>query len=219
MSSDSDRPMTARRQLRLAVVSQLSALNIAKVFSPGTYPTDPENLPVLLVNAPTEAKQSLNKGLATFSTGVTLWVQGQVSRATAEDAQDAVELLLYQVEEAILKGYWINKIVEEFSSVTTDIQITAEGGPILAGFRMIIVAKTFELFDATAEPTAPAVWPPADPVLAPLQQVGIHADLTNVFSPTGTFPDPAFPDAVVPAPRTTGPDGRDEGVLEITLPQ
>ena len=47
-----------------------------------------------------------------------------------------------------------------------------------------------------------------------LQTITLNVDLQNIFDATGTYSNPPFPAAVVPAPRTTGPDGRDEGYVE-----
>ena len=168
---------------------------------------------------PTEQKQSINRGMAEFTTTASVVVQGQISAATAEAAQDAIEDLAYQVENAILKGYWITSMIQQFSSVQTEIEVTADGRRQLAGFKMTLSAETFEAFDPTvAAPVGPA-WPPADPVIAPFQEMQVHLDMVNPFDSNGTYPNPPFPGSVLPAPRTSGPDGRDEGALDIQLPQ
>ncbi|MCU4119302.1 hypothetical protein [Variovorax sp. N23] len=213
-------PMSARRQIRLAVMRTLRGIaDVTTVASPGDWPTPPEKLPALLVNAPTESKRSLNKGMAAFTTAVSIVIQGQVQSKTAEGAQDAIEDLVFWVENAILTSYWLTRIIEQFSSVQTEVECKADGSAHLAGFRMTIVAETFESFDATAVPPDESAWPPADPTIAPLTSVGIHLDMADPFDATGTYASPAFPDAVLPAPRTSGPDGRDEGALDIQLPQ
>jgi hypothetical protein len=53
----------------------------------------------------------------------------------------------------------------------------------------------------------------------PLQTVDINVDTAAPFDPNGTYANPPFPSAVNPAPRTSGPDGRNEGALTISLPQ
>jgi hypothetical protein len=215
-----DQPMSARRQLRLAVVAELrTQIQGVSILTPGDWPTPPEKLPALLVNIPTEQKQSINMGMPEFTTTSSVIVQGQVMAATAEDAQDRIEDLAYRVENAVLLGYWINRMVQQFVSVQTDVECTAEGGRQIAGFRMTFGLEMFESFDPTAPVPQPSVWPPADPTLAPFQEVQLHVDLTSQFDATGTYANPPFPSAVQPAPRTAGPDGRDEGALDIQLPQ
>lgn len=56
-------------------------------------------------------------------------------------------------------------------------------------------------------------------VAVPLDSIGLHVDTAQPFDPNGTYANPPFPASVHPAPRTSGPDGRDEGALNINLPQ
>lgn len=218
--SQLNQPMSARRQLRLAIVGELrTKIPGVYIVSPGDWPTPPEKLPALLVNVPSEQKTSINRGMPEFTTTASAVVQGQVIAGTAEEAQDRIEDLAYRVENAILMGCWIVRMVQQFVSVQTDIECTADGGRHLAGFRMTIGAEMFEAFDPTAEPYPESPWPPADPMLAPFTNAQIHLDTATPFDLTGTYPNPPFPDAVLPAPRTSGPDGRDEGALDIQLPQ
>lgn len=212
--------MSARRQLRLAVVGELaSKVTGVTVMSPGIFPTPLEKLPVLLVSVPSEQKQSINKGEPEFNTTCSLVVQGQVTAETPELAQDAIEDLAYRTENAVLNGYWIVLMVQQFSSVSTDVEITGEGKAHLAGFKMTFSAELFESFDPTGTAPDGSTWPPADPVLTPLEGIDVHADMASPFDATGTYPPGEFASSVTPAPRTTGPDGRDEGALQIDLPQ
>lgn len=57
------------------------------------------------------------------------------------------------------------------------------------------------------------------PPAIPLLDITIHADLENIYSPTGAFvPSPDAPHYTpTTSPRTTGPDGRDEGALNLPL--
>ncbi|QNK65758.1 hypothetical protein [Variovorax sp. PAMC26660] len=215
-----DQPMSARRMLRLAVVALLRAeIPGTTIVSPGDWPTPPEKLPALLVNVPTETKQSINKGQPEFTTTASVVVQGQVTATTAEAVQDLIEDLAYRVENAILTGYWLNRMTQQFATVQTEVECTADGGRQLAGFRMTLSTETFESFDPTQASPPASTWPPAEPAIVPLESMGIHLDTTSPFDATGTYPNPPFPGAVQPAPRTTGPDGRDEGALDIQLPQ
>lgn len=211
--------MTARRQLRLAIVAELQAIEGVTVASPGDWPSPQEKLPALLVNAPTEQKTALNKRLPEFNTVISISVQGQVTAATAEAAQDAIEDLAYQVENAVLLGYWVNAMIEQFVSVQTLTECKADGGRQLATFVMTFAAQTFESFDPTVAAPQASTWPPADPVIVPFEEVQMHLDTVSPFDASGTYANPPFPDAVQPAPRASGPDGRDEGALDIQLPQ
>ena len=55
------------------------------------------------------------------------------------------------------------------------------------------------------------------PVLPDLAGLGIHVDLVSQFDAAGTYVGSLFPSSVAPAPRQSGPDGRDEGALNFNL--
>lgn len=212
--------MLARRQLRLAVVAELQKLVTGvTVQSPGNLAVPNEKLPVLRVSVPGERKQSIQRGMPEFNTTCTLQVIGELQGDTPEAAQDAIEDLGYRVETAILNGYWIVAMVQQFASITTDTELKSEGREHLAGFRMLIECELYESFDPTVPAPDGTTWPLDDPVLRPFQGVNLHVDTAAPFDATGTYPPSPFPGAVPDAPRTTGPDGRDEGYLQIDLPQ
>lgn len=86
---------------------------------------------------------------------------------------------------------------------------------------MRIECEMFETFDPTAMPPTASTWPVQAPATVPLDSIGIHLDLAAPFDPSGTYIPNADAPAYTPttAPRTIGPDGRDEAALDITLPQ
>ena len=215
---DIDQPMLARRQLRLAVMAALQTL-CNSVESPGNWATPDDVLPVLRVTVPSESKVSLGRSTPEFTTSASVVIQGKVSGSTPEFAQDALDLLAYQVENAVLKDYSVNLMAQQFSSVETATEISSEGRQHLGGFRMTIVVEMVESFDPTASIPIASTWPLTAPATVPLTGANVHLDSTNVFDATGAYSNPIFPDAVIPAPRTSGPDGRDEGAIQIDLPQ
>lgn len=216
-------PMLARRMLRLAVLGALQPLkanaSVTAILSPGVLPVPREKLPALLVDVPSDQKQPAGKGMSNFTTAATITVQGQVSKPTPEEALDALEALAFAVENAVLMDYWVTRTIQRFTSVLTESEVTPDAGAHLAVFRMTLVGEMFETFDPTQMPQLQTPWPPAAPVIKPLTSMGIHLDTVSPFDANATYPAPPFPDSVLPAPRTSGPDGRDEGALDIQLPQ
>ena len=210
--------MLARRQLRLAVVASVGSI-CNTVSSPGIWPIPVELLPALLINVPNESKISLGRNVVEFNTSASILIQGQVTASTPEAAQDAIELLAYQVENAVFENYSVNLMIQQFTSVQTETDITSDGKQPLAGFRMTIVAEMFESFDQMLAPAVASTWPIVPAAAVQLTGINVHLDAANVFDPAGTYSNPTFPTSVNPAPRTSGPDGRDEGSLQITLPQ
>jgi hypothetical protein len=217
--------MLARRQVRVAAVAALQRIAGLTVQSPGDWNTPPSKLPAALVRTPSERKDGAAKSQPNFTTTVTLEIDLRVQGSTAEAAQDALEALGYTVEETLLRDYSLNAMIQQFSGVDVDAEITAEGGVHFGGARMRIACETLETFgvgDPVADGTVtPGPWPVSPPATVDLTSVGVHLDMLDPFDPTGTYtPSPDAPAYTpTPAPRTVGPDGRDEAALDINLPQ
>ncbi|MGH8541755.1 MAG: hypothetical protein ACRETW_14780 [Stenotrophobium sp.] len=211
-----DLSMLARRQVRLAALAALqgAGLSASSIQSPGDRDTPSEKLPAILLRVTGEHKDGVAKGQPDFTTSVRLEVDARIQAASAEAAQDAIEALGYAIECALFTNYGLNLIVQQFASVDTEIEVRADGRRHVGETRMVIFVEVFEEFDPIEQ--APA---PLQPVAVPLASIGIHADLVNVVDASGSYANPPFPAAVQPAPRVEGPDGRDEGALDITLVQ
>lgn len=200
----------ARRQIRLAVLaaveSAVTALSLnADIQSPGDVNTPPNKFPAIKVRTTGDQKQPVTRTVPEFTTTVNVEVEAVLEADTAEAAQDAIEQLGYQLETAILTDYTLVGLTQQIISMNTTQEVTSDGRRQLGGFKMVIGFECFEVFE---------------PVFTqPLQSVGIHLDTAQPFDGSGTYANPAFPAAVTPAPRAAGPDGRDEGTLDITLPQ
>ena len=204
-----DATMLARRQVRLAALAALQAGLPADVLidSPGDWATPPEKLPAVLLRVGSEHKQSIMRGPPEFTTTIMVEIEARLSAATATAAQDAIEALGYAIEQVLFTNQALIGIIQQYATVDTQVEITAEGKTHFGAFKMLLGVELPEMFD----PSVSVVFPS-------LQTIGIDLDLQNVFDAAGTYPDPPFPDSVTPAPRTTGPDGRNEGALVIAIP-
>ncbi len=217
--------MLARRQLRLAVVAAIqgiqSAAGIVTIDSPGDWSTPPEKMPAVLIRVGKERKESVGRTIPEFNTTTLVEIEARLEEPTAAAAQDAIEALGYAIENAVLKNYNVVGMVQQFSSIDTDTEISADGRKQIGAFKMEIFCEMFEAFDPELSDPAATTWPPTPPVTSSLTSVGLHADLVNVYDQSGTYTPSADapPYTPVPAPRTSGPDGRDEGSLDINLPQ
>jgi hypothetical protein len=214
-------PMLARRQLRLAVVAALQAIPGLNVQSPGDWNTPPAQLPAALVRTSNDRKDAQGTQQPEFTTAVSVDILLRVQAITQAAAQDALEALGYQVEKALFTNYAIVGMLSRISSVDTDTEITAEGSAQFGRASIRMVGECFESFDSTEADPAPSAWPVVPAPTVPLESVGVHADLVNVYDPSGTYTPSADAPPYTPtaAPRTSGPDGRDEGALDIALPQ
>ena len=203
-----DATMLARRQVRLAVMAALASDLLAgvNIYSPGDWNTPPEAMPALLMRVADERKESKQKGQPEFDTMVGVEMALRVSAPTAAGAQDALEALCYAVEMAVLTNHDLIKLLQQVASIDTVPEFSASGKLHFGGAVMKFGFEVFEAFDPFVV-VAPV----------PLTSFGLHFDACAPFDATGTYENTLFPG--LPAPRTSGPDGRDEAALDFTLPQ
>lgn len=214
--------MTTSADIRSLFVTALKGATNAgqAVYSPFDWPTQPSAYPVILVHARKERKVSLGPNTPEFDVYTTVEIIARTkSQALAGDAGSAAalaaaETLKLQIETALINNpaIWADpnggQRIEQFTTMESELNTHSEGDMPMAEIAMSIEVKFYqgpELFYLI--PTNP------------LQTIDIYADTAAPFDPNGTYPNPPFPSAVNPAPRTSGPDGRNEGALTITLPQ
>lgn len=202
-------PVLARRTVRLAVLSAIQSLTGVTVVSPGDWETMPAALPEIKVRCGTDSKTSVAKQQPDFTTQVTIEILARVLAATDTAAQDALEALGGKIEAAVFGSVPLIALCQRVSSVTTQTSINADGEQHIGAILVTAQFEVFEVFDPIE----------LDPSLAvALQQVNVHVDTARPFDPAGTYALPPFPASVTSAPRTIGPDGRDEGYAQINLP-
>ena len=199
----------ARRQVRQAAQLVLDTLTGVVVLSPGDWETPPKNFPEIKLRCGNDTKTATAKQAPTFTTQVTLEIIARVQAATDVDAQDALEALGQRIEAAVFGCVPLVRIIQQVSSVTTQTQISAEGEQHIGALLMTAQFEVFEAFDPIE----------LDPSLAvTLAQMNVHVDTIRPVDKISTYAIPPFPDSVTPAPRTVGPNGRDEGHIQITIP-
>lgn len=225
----------ARTAIRQAAVAGITAIAGITVDSPGDWAVETDRMPNIKLRCTSERKQSNAKSVPNFTTMVTIELIASLQALTDAAAQDAIEALGFSIENALFTYQPLITLLSQIQSVSTDTEITAQGEQHIARIRMSVDCETFEVFD-------PALINPGN--YPAFSEVVINADTASPFDPgqgvaftyfdvTGSvaaalavvtpgsaevYPDPPFPASVVPAPRTTGPDGRNEGTLQIILP-
>lgn len=200
--------ITVSRQTRLAIVAALQGLTLngvaVKVLSPGVWEPQIEELvqqAQLAVRAGSnEVKTPSTRGPMTFTTDTSILVIGRLAAVTEEQAQDDLEALRQLVEQAVLCNQGLIQYMQK-ASVQTEQEITAEGEYHSARFAMTFTPEYFEVFENVST--------------VDLAGISIHIDTAAPFDATGTYANPAFPESVVPAPRITGPDGREEALINV----
>lgn len=183
-----------------------------KVFAPRDWPTTPGEMPILLIQSPTEHKESLGRsGAQQFTTTVTIRVVGRMTaKAQTGDAGAgallaALGVLQGQIQVAVINSYDLSQQIQQIASVDVKNGVSSEAEQHLGELVMDFHLETYEGPEDFAPVTA-----------SPIDQLAIFADLVNVYSPSGTF-DPTLEPftAATPEPRTAGPDGRPEASLFI----
>jgi len=178
-----------------------------RVLIARSWPTKAGALPDLIVDPLyREKKQSLGKNAPQFDTEVVITVRGRVSSpAGVDDAGsfkcgEAIETIKRQIERRLINAYPMMLKIEQFTTIETAFVINTENALAIGEVQMTIGMGIYEGTEDFAATEADM-----------LAEVAIYPDLTNVADPTGTYSQHPFPNSVVPAPRTTGPDGRVEG--------
>lgn len=187
----------------------------ARVFTPGDWPTADKTVPYIRARVLSEHKQSWGKHGVNFTvTGVirlalVVDARAQIDDAGAAAADVALQRLKDQVETLVIgrAELWAAG-VQQFPTIDSNDAYDASGAVHVGTLHEDIAVEFVQTEDDFAQPLE-----------VPLQGVNLYADLQNIFDATATYEDPPFADAVVPAPRTEGPDGRSEGALSIDLPQ
>ncbi|MET3135530.1 hypothetical protein AAKU55_005841 [Oxalobacteraceae bacterium GrIS 1.11] len=203
-----DLRMLARRQIRLAALGALRDPVFAGVTveSPGDWTTPAEVLPAILLRATDDRKESVTRGQPEFTTTTSIEIDVRVGATDPAEAQDAIEALCYLIELALMTNYTLISMVSQVASYDTRMDISSDGQIHFGAARMTISFEISEVFDPFATNLPP-----------PLTSFGLHFDAGAPFDANGNYANPAFPAQA--APRTCGPDGRDEGALDILLPQ
>jgi hypothetical protein len=208
--------MTTRADLRDLTVAALTGQTAAgaRVYTPADWPTVTSDYPAILVRAPREDREAWRRGGAYFTCTAAIRIVAKVQALAqaddfgAEIAEEACERLEAQILRAVINNPAIMDVVQKLASIRSQVDVDSSGETHLAELTVEIdmeyVAGPDDFYpDATV----------------PLAGVDVTLDAVDVFDATATFPNPTFPDAVLPAPRTSGPDGRAEAGLTLDLPQ
>lgn len=209
--------MTSAASLRTLAVAALTGATAAgnNVFSILDWPTWNGSYPVVYLQTPQEEKESIGRqGAPQFTVTATLRISARVQTpaqangAGAAAALVALENLQQQIEVALINNPTLMGQLQQFPFIRAEKKVDGEGAQNLGELVLDIGMEFYQ---------GPEDFFPTSAV--PLTEITVDADLVNVYDPSGTYPNPPFPSAVQPAPRTSGPDGRAEGGVDIPLPQ
>ncbi|MDE1901517.1 MAG: hypothetical protein KGI37_07735 [Alphaproteobacteria bacterium] len=203
-----------RAYLRDLIVGILKSANTAagmRVFSPLDTPTWDGEYPIIVVRfgrSPTERKESTGPVPVSFKTTAFIAITAQIAAVTAEAAELALDQISAQIEGSVIGNFELMKGITQIASVDTSMDINSEGKEHLGQITQILALEYFETGDDFAPINA-----------IDLCGVNVTVDLQSPTDPIGIYKNPAFPQSVAPAPRTTGMDGRAEAILDIDFSQ
>lgn len=193
------------REMVIAALLKANTLAGANVFAPRDTPLASSECPGIMVDDQREESESRgNVGFASFHTTAIVVVDAKVERETPEAAKADLATLRRQIKIAVLTDWAIMTSIEQVVAIRTETSLSAETKKHVGELRMQFAFRYPEDFEMA--------------VTDELEGVDVHVDTIDPFDPSGTYPDPPFPDAVQPAPRASGPDGRDEGRLTFDFP-
>lgn len=207
--------MTTTADLRrLTMQGLMGATNAGdRVFAARTWPIAKGDYPLIYLHSPAEDMESMGRsGAPQFTVTAVIRISARIQlknmagNAAAAQSVDDLEVFQQQIKSALINYPPLMARIQQFAFVRSQIQEDGEGALELAELVMDIGMEFYQ--------------GPEDFYPVPLdepQQIHITNDLTNVFDASGTYSDPAFPQAITPAPRATGPDGRAEAVLDIDI--
>lgn len=195
---------TARAEYRALLLSVLGTISGLTLQSPGDWNQPPDKLPVLKVRLGKDRKESNGRsGQTSFTTVSVFLIRVEVSAKSGPAALLALEGFAADIEAAIFKSVPLRLKTQDFRFMETETEVTSDGAAHTGTMDIALGVEMLETF-----------YPD---VTAVLTEIDLTADLINVADETGTYPNPPFPDAVEPAPRTEGPDGRAEGFIKATF--
>ncbi|SMF48254.1 hypothetical protein SAMN02982917_2359 [Azospirillum oryzae] len=193
------------RGLVVTALRNANTLAADRVFAPRDWPVNSKDMPCLLVADEREESRSRGAvGFPALHTTAIITVDGRVEGVDEVAVKADLATLRSQIKTAVLTSYEIVRQVEQIAAVRSQVAVSAETKKHVGELRMEFAFSYPEDFEPV--------------VTDELQGVDVHVDMIAPFDATGTYPDPPFPDAVQPAPRTSGPDGRDEGRLTFDFP-
>ena len=210
---------TTAESLTDLVVDLVKAAGVAggNVWGVRAWPADPNLFPMIEFMIPEEDKVPLGRnspGQFTVTATVPIIIHvsqpepgfdGTVAQGAAAVRGQLVDLCR-QLEKAVVGAPELMKQIQQIAFIKIHSKANADGD-FITGQRVMLLGLEYyqgpEDFNVVEGD--------------PLERFYATLDAQDPADPTGDYPDPAYPDAVTPAPRLSGPDGRAEGGLDLDL--
>ena len=169
--------MIDRITIRNAAVSTLKAANTLagdSVYSPLDWPTQQGKYPALIVRTPKERKDNsaTRSGPPQFFSVITLAIVGRVEEKTEALAEEALETLSDQIENALLTNaqFIVANGIQQFTFVETSMEVRSESEMHYGETVVQFGIEVFQMYEPTIDAAGNAIE-------ATLNEVDITIDL------------------------------------------
>jgi hypothetical protein len=142
--------MLYRNLLRDAIVAAIQQANTSaglSVWNNRDAPIMPPQLPAVIVSAPSEHKESMGKNVPMFTTTAQIHINARVQGADISAAVSALDALMEQIEEAVLANPDITSKIQQFASVDTETDFSAEQRYHIGEAQMVIALEFPQLYN------------------------------------------------------------------------
>ena len=174
-------------RVRLRKIALQAIIDAATLAGPNVYeydwPTGEQKSPAILFNKDSEVKRSMGRYQPNFTTIATLEFDVRLFANSKEKAHKEIDLLLWQIDQAILTNYYLRKDTQQFIFVNSDGHIDSTTGKHIAHYTVAYGLEFFE--DQNQYPAIPAV---------PLTEIDITVGKS--------FTDPDAKELVIKLPQT-----------------
>jgi hypothetical protein len=145
----------SRKQLELlAIQTIVGAKTVAydRVYSPRPWPARADLFPMVIIQAPHDRKVALGRGINQFNTMIRLVVIGRVVGSSQEQVQSDLDLLLGQIEEALLCTNSFSNSIQQFSTIETQAAVNADGRDFVGEGGLAIECEVYQVFEPVGVP-------------------------------------------------------------------
>ncbi|PXX49375.1 hypothetical protein [Aquitalea magnusonii] len=178
--------MLYRNLLRDAIVAAIQQANTLaglSVWNNRDAPLMLPQLPAVIVSAPSEHKESMGRNVPMFNTIAQIHINARVQAADLGTAVADLDVLVEQIEEAIFASPDITRQIQQFASVDTEVDFSAEQRYHIGEAQIVIALEFPQLYNPN--------------VTTQLTDIGIHTQVTapGASSPIALDMDSPLPTA------------------------
>ncbi|ECY3258280.1 ATP-binding protein [Salmonella enterica subsp. enterica serovar Alachua] len=122
-----------------------------RVFSPRDWPTFSGDYPAILIQTHADEKRSLGRNTPQFNTTTTLRITARLDAFDSEDeangatkAELALEKIEDQIVRALINSYELTRLTQQYSSVTSQVDVNSEGSGHIGQLLMLVAIEYFQ---------------------------------------------------------------------------